>query len=558
MSLGLRLALLVFLAAVPIFAYETYAELDRRDERRRESAEQVTHLAALIATSQGRMVDSARYLLSALARLDSVMNARTAECEKELEAIRQELPDVTGIGVLRPDGRSFCGSTPGSNPVDLSDRPYVREALRTKEMASSGYIVGRITGRGTLNFVLPALDEEGKVRAIVLAAYSTANLSKELSETTLPQNAVVTVFDPSGTIVARSLDEKKWIGQNFQERPFIERVYAAERGTIEGTGPDGVDRFYGFARIKAPANLSVMVGLPRDGLFAEADRRLREEIAVLAVIVLMAAALAFAFAEYGIRRPIVGLERAVDRFVRGETDHVEPRRSGVKELVGLSRHLGAMSAELHARQEELRQAVAQKEMLLREVNHRVKNSLQVVASLFSLHGMAIKDPEARRQFAAASKQVATVARVHQRLYEGADVDRVDFGPYLRELCDDLAASLGRAADRELICEADDLVLPTDKVVPLALIVNELITNAFKHTVEDRPPKVFVRFRRERDGALRLTVRDNGPGLKDGTGEAAGRGLGLRMVSALAHQLRGTLDVDTSPEGTTFTVEMTAT
>jgi two-component sensor histidine kinase len=216
-----------------------------------------------------------------------------------------------------------------------------------------------------------------------------------------------------------------------------------------------------------------------------------------------------------------------------------------------------MSETLRAREAALKSALAEKDMLLREVNHRVKNSLQLVSSLFGLHRTEIKDPEARSQFMNAANRVSTVAKVHQRLYQGSNVYRVEFGQYLRDLCGDLSTALARGSGQELICRAEECDLPTDQVVPLALIVNELITNAFKYAVQDRPGKVEVSWGRTADGSLELVVRDDGPGMKEGIVEGQASGLGLRLVNALARQLHAKLDIETSHQGTVFSLAMMA-
>lgn len=122
---------------------------------------------------------------------------------------------------------------------------------------------------------------------------------------------------------------------------------------------------------------------------------------------------------------------------------------------------------------ELRRSIQQKDLMLKEVNHRVKNSLQLVSSLLRLESRQISDPVTRRHFDEACSRVATVARVHERLYKTDKVGVVEFGMFLRDLCADLAHSAMVEQGHHIEVEADTHELPTDKVIPLALVVNEL-------------------------------------------------------------------------------------
>ena len=132
--------------------------------------------------------------------------------------------------------------------------------------------------------------------------------------------------------------------------------------------------------------------------------------------------------------------------------------------------------------DSLAEAVHQKEILLREVNHRVKNSLQLVASLLNMQRSQIKDPATRRQFEDAAQRIATVAKVHQRLYRDERIDQVALDQLLDELCADLEA-VGSGRNIHIKCTAEPCTLPTERIIPVAIIVNELILNAFKHSFQ---------------------------------------------------------------------------
>ena len=203
---------------------------------------------------------------------------------------------------------------------------------------------------------------------------------------------------------------------------------------------------------------------------------------------------------------------------------------------------------------ELREALATKEALLEEVNHRVKNSLQLVSGLLTLQASRSTDPELRTGLAEARTRIGVVARVHRRLYQAGTHGRIDdLGGFLRELCTDAVAALDRGAGRiqiEAELPTQAVPAPIDRAVPLALIVSELVTNAVKYAYPAEAGGV-VRLRVDKgaDGALLVEVADAGLGLPEGFDPASSPGVGMRVVMVLARQLRARLEVGrASPTG----------
>ena len=191
-------------------------------------------------------------------------------------------------------------------------------------------------------------------------------------------------------------------------------------------------------------------------------------------------------------------------------------------------------SERNAYESKLTQALADKDLLAREIDHRVKNSLTVVGSLLSMQRGASTSDETRAALDEASARVIAVARVHERLHKSDQLGVVAFGAYLDDLCRDLGNSM-RRSDIGMDCRTVAIDLPAEQAMSLAMIANELITNAFKHGSAAGATKVSVELSDE-SGALRLIVADNGTGIPASlTGKSAS--LGLNIVKALARQLK---------------------
>lgn len=197
---------------------------------------------------------------------------------------------------------------------------------------------------------------------------------------------------------------------------------------------------------------------------------------------------------------------------------------------------------------KLRTALEEKEILLREVHHRVKNNLQVVSSLLNLQARATGDPEISKAFEESQNRVQSMALIHEQLYESHDLSDVDFPEYIRRLSSRLFRSYQVRGDRiELNTEINDVHIGVDLAVPCGLIVNELVSNSLKYAFpEDKAGAILIRVERMQDSSATLTVADDGVGLPPEVGFWSTKTLGLRLVRSLVRQIDGEIEVAGPP------------
>jgi len=201
-------------------------------------------------------------------------------------------------------------------------------------------------------------------------------------------------------------------------------------------------------------------------------------------------------------------------------------------------------------QREIAEARDRAETLLKEVNHRVANSLAIVSSLVQMQAGQVKDPAARDMMQDTQARIRAIASLHKRLYTSADVRLVEINAYLKSLADEIAASLNLGNQQfRFLAEDQDVNLATDKAVSLGIIVTELLTNAAKYAYPGRAPgEIRLAVRLLGPGRAQVAVEDDGVGW-NGAGEIKGSGFGSRIIKAMTQTLQTELRYDFSARGT---------
>ena len=278
---------------------------------------------------------------------------------------------------------------------------------------------------------------------------------------------------------------------------------------------------------------------------------------------LLTLAVGVAFAGAGIEllvtRPLRALQRSVDAWRLGNPFPVPPTRALPTELRALALTFKRATRTLSRREAQLKTAVQQQELAMQEIHHRVKNNLQIVASLLNLQASRIRAPEARAEFQSARDRVRALATVHRHLYAHGELHTINMRTFLLELCGQLFQAMGETVNGRLMLDIDapELEMSSDQAVPLSLIVTEAVTNAIKYAYPDgRGGTISVRLRPVAD-ALELEIKDDGIGMPSGRAETATGtrdGIGIQLINGFARQLGAKLAVEQG-QGTRYLVQM---
>lgn len=215
-----------------------------------------------------------------------------------------------------------------------------------------------------------------------------------------------------------------------------------------------------------------------------------------------------------------------------------------REIVGVCRDI----SERKQAEENLKASLEEKELLLKEVHHRVKNNLQVISSLFHLSTHVIDDPIALSVLEESQNRISSMALIHRKLYQSESLSKINFAEYLRDLIYHLLASYNADPDRiQTELHLESISLNLDAAIPCGLLLNELISNALKHAFpHPRPGRLRIRFVHAPDGNLYLQVADNGIGLPEGFDPDRCTSLGISLIVSLTQQLGGSLKMYNDP------------
>lgn len=232
-----------------------------------------------------------------------------------------------------------------------------------------------------------------------------------------------------------------------------------------------------------------------------------------------------------------------------------PLRDNAGAVIGLVGSSVDITARISA-ERALEDALRTSDVLLHEVNHRVKNSLQIVTSLLMLQARQARDPALSQSLMEARGRIAVIAGMHQRLYSTSQHDRVDFGDYVRDLATEALVSLGSNDRIRFDTQIEPgIVIVLNQAVSLALVVTELVTNAIKYAFPaGREGQIRLVLERKHETVV-LTVADNGIGLPDDFDPARRNSLGMKIVTALARQVRGQVTIGNAQPGAVFKIDI---
>ncbi len=542
--LRLRLLFWITIWLLPAALVSVIQGFDRVQRDVSDVRDRLIQTARASASDEENVLASGGQVLSALSNQPEVRNA-APECSKALVNALRGLNYLTNIARLDADGNLICAAyIPPPEQRNVADRQWWKEAVENAGFFITPQVYSTVAHRNVLGGILPLRKFNGELDGVMALAFYVSWLDVLLHTKPIQMGAIVAVFDPAGVMVASNDPETA-------QRVFASRPPGPRDNALLSASANGETWSYALVPLLNKA-ASVGFAMRDRTLFASTYLHVATDLLLPVLMLGLASAAIWIATDRQITRWIVYLRRIATAYGRG---HYAIRPVALEEAPSEFRMLGetfsAMAAAVQDRDRRLREALAQKSLLIKETHHRVKNNLQIVMSLLSLQAGQLRDPKAQEVLRQAQIRVNALALVHRILHEIEDLGSVD----LKRLIEDLAHQIheGFGADRRdlhLQLDITPRLAPSDLAVPITLFTVEAMTNAFQHAypVEGRGGCIHVSLLPVNGGKLRLAIEDDGVGVPTQSG---GNGIGSRLIQAFAHQVGGVATVSPREMGGTL-------
>ena len=486
------------------------------------------------ATARARMA-SAQVLIETLAP-----EAVGYECAQRLTELNQRLTGYRNLIRYDAQGRVICAAASAAGALAPGSGDWFSR-LRAGQTSLVIPAPGALSvGRPALLAAQAHTDANGRFDGAMAAVIDLASLKPEMGDRALPPDTRIDLADAAGRPLALSGPA------DAVTAPANYAAKVRQAGSLVYYAQDrqGQDRV--FSATPLAGDVFIILSAPARGWFSWA--RLNPLSSLLFPLLSFFVALAAVW--FAVERVVVRwlnyLQRIAAIYAKGrftvrpvQADHAPP------EVRELAHALELMADAIAARDASLLDSLAQKDALMREIHHRVKNNLQVITSLLSMQQRSLTDPAARTAMADTRQRIAALALIYRALYQGPDLKRVDLRTFLGDLLGQMITDYQHdAAPIRTELDADELNIDPDKLAPLALFAVEAISNAQKHALAHKGGLLLIRFIVSGDEA-ELLIADEGSGVAP---EPGGDGVGRTLMAAFARQLRGRMEVTPNARG----------
>jgi two-component sensor histidine kinase len=496
-SLRLRILALTLAALLPALAVVAYTEWNIDRLRRAEVHDLALRSARLASSELDRIWEGIGTMMAAVALSGDVNGGSGEMCNRYIQHLQAQSPQLRSLRVVEASGRVRCGAPVGAEDAAILDPGWIRRVAAAERLVVGNLVMAGSPPRPVLPVGMPVASEEDE-RVVLLAAVDLLWLGGRLRERGLPPGGSLTIADGNGTIFAREPLPEQFVGSHIPQA-YMRLVRSTSAGSEELTSQDGTRRVLGYVPPSVqPSGLYVSAGLSEEASYGAVSRAARISAYVAGAGALLALLAAWIVGDRGIRRPLLGLIGTVERRRAGDMT----ARSHYSEKSG---EIGALGAALDRMMDRVDEQQEQRDLLVHELDHRVKNILATVQAIATAtFRNAERTSDALPQF---SERIVALSRAHDILtrenWESAD---------LRVVVDSIARPLDGPGGRFEIA-GDSVTLTPRQTLAFTMVLNELRTNAAKYgALSDEDGRVHISWTLDRDtGSVELVWREaNGP------------------------------------------------
>ncbi len=534
-TIRVRLGLVLAAALAPVLLLSTaQSALTFQHELQMQRSALVGAAERSAATVNARMA-AAEVLLQTLAP-ESI----GFQCAPRLQDVMARVPGYANLIRFDAIGRVACAAAGAPADPDRRNRPWFAAlAAGTPRVVTSDTGGVPYAREPALLAGVRAQDADGRFTGALTAVITLSSLRPTRLDHSLPPQSDVAITDANGQYLSSTA---------------LSAFPGSLKLRLGGRTPTTVPYWFdkdrsGLPRVFVSAPLIgthyLVLSAPSQGL---ANWLWLNPISALALPILaftLTLAAVWTVADRGMVRWIAYMRRIAAIYARGRYSvHPARARAAAPEIRDLAEALGVMAGALAARDASLKTMLAQKDMLMREIHHRVRNNLQVISSLLSLQQRALTDPAARAAVSDTRQRISALALIYRALYQGEDLQHVDLSEFLEELIAQLVVSdAGVGATVKTSLTLQPLALDPDRLAPLALFAVEAISNAKKHGLDEDGGFINVALIAT-DGWARLDITDSGKNADT----LAGAGVGRTLMKGFARQLRGEATFSSNLDG----------
>ncbi|MDO9524350.1 MAG: sensor histidine kinase [Gemmobacter sp.] len=557
--LGVRLMAAVGMALMPL-ALLAYVQADRVHEQARNAAEAALFGQTLLAaTPQIEAINAARGIVRSLSLSVQPLVDDPEACSRLMRRFTSADLELAFVGFIPIDGHTTCSSS--EDPVDFSASARLKDMLANPRPVLTVNLKGHVSGEPVLVFNQPVKDEADNLLGFMSISVPHRALELIVDKPDhgmgMPEPISLVTFDRNGTVLTSQFDIETEASRLPVGRLLTDFVDQKPQ-SFSGTTPDGQSRIFAVVPMVEGQLYTISSWMPTasTGLFGGETPLWLFPAAMWFASLLVA----WIATEYEVLRHVRALRLSIIAFAGGNrTVNTPDMDRAAVELRDVGEAYERMIESVLHDEAEMEDMVHQKEVLLREVHHRVKNNLQLISSIMNIQMRKAASPEAKALLKGLQDRVMSLATVHRELYQTSGLADVRADELLAMIVAQVLR-MGSQPGQTVTCKTDfeDLRLTPDQSVPLSLILTEALTNVLKHAGRGADGKIALKvtFRRSGDGHAELRVANSTAiaGMERAPRpEIETTGIGEQLLFAFASQLGG--DLKSGQEGDRFVVSI---
>jgi two-component sensor histidine kinase len=546
MSLRRRLTALVAIALIPSLLLSAYNAARWKIFLEDEANTTALSAARFKSAEFGLVIDNSRQLMTAMAKYPNI-RGHEEECASYFKSVIADIPIYREAAIIDTDGKFHCSTIPIPPTLDVRDRIYFYEPLKTGKL-TVGTITQSVTRSRSIHLSMPYKDADGSIRGVIVLTLNPEKLAEVLPAHPWRSEHRLIVLDREGSLVL-TIPPSDFENVESISKSVFPKIEHAPAGTMDIKGPNGRTEIMGFVPLHdASEGLFTAVAIDRDSALTGASIINVQGIAFNLIALILAVIGVWLAAYLMIDRPIRALIKSAGKRQAGDISMPFPK-------LRLSTEFRQLSAALSRMSNRINELLKQKDLLLRELQHRVMNSLNILSSLLDVQRRYVVDPAAKEHLANARDRVIAMGTVYRHLYQAHTLEYVEFSEFLTTICNTSETAYVGGSRLSIEAEAEPVQLSSAHAIALGMLTHELITNALKHAYSDGVRGRIKVILKHMDNDIELRFSDNGRGLPDNFQMETTSSLGMKIIASTVRQLGGTLEINRLEPGTEFVIRL---